>query len=177
MGKCRVAPLLGMTIPQGELQSLVMLHRIILVVVEAFPTRFESISMFTDSMCSVGALAKSLTLLKSYFGNRVSEILQLRKQISEMTDDLALVHHIPGEMNHANMGTHGLAKAEDLGRHSVWQNGPIFLLDKYKTWPKTGKGDREHAEIPRQVAGGATSQGWGSRTSPQEWETWARLQP
>ena len=36
-GKCRVAPLLGTTIPRGELQALVVLHRLLLTVVEAFP--------------------------------------------------------------------------------------------------------------------------------------------
>ena len=35
-----MAPLSGTTVPRGELQALVVLHRLILTVVEAFPYRF-----------------------------------------------------------------------------------------------------------------------------------------
>ena len=73
MGKCRVAPLLGMTVPRGEMQSLTILTRLMVVAAEAFPARFLSISSYTDSMCSIGALSKTSTTLKPYFGNRVSE--------------------------------------------------------------------------------------------------------
>ena len=41
MGKCRVAPILGMTVPRGEMQSLVILTRLLVVAVEAFPARFS----------------------------------------------------------------------------------------------------------------------------------------
>ena len=74
LGKCRVAPLLGMTIPRGELQSLVILNRLLLVVMEALSYRVQSISTFTDSLCSMGALEKSGGTLRPYFANRVSEI-------------------------------------------------------------------------------------------------------
>ena len=40
-GRCRVAPLLGSTIPRGELQALVMLHRLVSVIVDAFPFQFR----------------------------------------------------------------------------------------------------------------------------------------
>ena len=49
---------MGTTIPRGELQGLVVLHRLILAVVEAYPYRFKSIDAFTDSLCSMGALEK-----------------------------------------------------------------------------------------------------------------------
>ena len=105
MAKCRVAPLLGMTVPRGEMQSLAILTRLLVVAVEAFPARFQSISSYTDSMCSIGALSKTSTALKPYFGNRVSEIQHLRVQLAEYTDDLAPVHHIPGSRNPADVGT------------------------------------------------------------------------
>ena len=37
LAKCRVAPLLGMPIPRGELQALTILTRMLLVVAEAYP--------------------------------------------------------------------------------------------------------------------------------------------
>ena len=66
-GKCRVAPLLGSTIPRGELQALVMLHRLITVIVEAFPFTFESISTYSDSMCSIGAMQKPCSAMRPLF--------------------------------------------------------------------------------------------------------------
>ena len=59
LGKCRVAPALGMTIPRGEMQSLVVLHCLLLVAVEAFPMRCASVSAYTDSLCNIRALAKT----------------------------------------------------------------------------------------------------------------------
>ena len=70
--KCRVAPLLGMTVPRGELQALLILHRLLLSATENFPHRFGSISAFTDSQCSIGALEKKGNTMHPYFENRAS---------------------------------------------------------------------------------------------------------
>ena len=119
MAKCRVAPLVGMTIPRSELQSLTMLTRMIMVVAEAYPARFVSISMYTDSMCSIGVLSKT-SALKPYFSHRVSKILQIRQQLQELTDTLVPVHHMAGEMNPADLGTRGTTKLSDLQAKSMW---------------------------------------------------------
>ena len=105
IGKCCVAPLLGMTIPRGELQSLVILHRVLLVVLEAMPTRTRSVSCFTDSLCSIGAYNKLGGTLRPYFANRVAEVRQLRVQIGEITDCLVPIQHIAGSLNPADIGT------------------------------------------------------------------------
>ena len=135
IGKCRVAPLLGMTVPRGELQSLVILHRLLKVVVEAFPSRLKSISTFSDSLCSLGALVKTSGSMKPYFGNRVAEIHQLRDQIQEYTEDLQPVRHIRGPLNPADAGTRGLVGMDNLGDGSYWQEGPAFLKTRYDSWP------------------------------------------
>ena len=148
MGKCRVAPLLGMTVPRGEMQSLVILTRLMLVAVEAFPARFLSISAYTDSMCSLGALCRTSTALKPYFGNRVSEIQHLRSQLAELTDDLAPVHHIPGNLNPADIGTRGGVLVSELSEGSTWQCGPPFLRLPYESWPITTDEARYKAQVP-----------------------------
>ena len=148
LGKCRVAPLVGMTIPRGEMQSLTILSRLLVVVAEAYPAQFASISTFTDSMCSIGALAKVSTALKPYFGNRVSEILQLRAKLEEMTTDLAPVHHIPGDGNPADIGTRSGVRADQLGPGSLWQQGPPFLRLPYDQWPTTAEELRRTARVP-----------------------------
>ena len=134
MGKCRVAPLLGYTIPRGELQSLVVLHHLILIVAEAFPVRFDSILTFTDSTSSIGAIRKSASVLKPFFANRASDILQLRQQLGELTDNLVPVQHMAGNLNPANLVTRGQAGLKDLGEGYKWQHGPSFLLLPFEDW-------------------------------------------
>ena len=123
-GKCRVSPLCGTTIPRGELQALVVLHRLMLTVVEAFPYRFSTISAYTDSLCSLGAIYKSTAALRPYFGNRVMEIKRVREQLAEYTDELVPISHVPGEKNPADLGTRGQVSIGDLGPGSTWQTGP-----------------------------------------------------
>ena len=136
-GKCRVAPLLGTTIPRGELQALVVLHRLVLAVLEALPYRCVSVSTFTDSLCSLGAVHKPSSALKPFFGNRVLEILRIREQLITLTDDLAPISHVPGESNPADLGTRGLVSVGDLGPDSYWQTGPAYLLEDFEKWPRT----------------------------------------
>ena len=132
MAKSRVAPLLGMTIPRGELQSLVVMHRMLLVIAEAFPMQFQSISSYTDSMCSIGALAKSSGTLKPFFSNRVSEILHLREQLAGLTDLLAPVHHVAGDLNPADLGTRGAAKAPRLRTRLKMARGPQVFAGPFQ---------------------------------------------
>ena len=136
-GKCRVAPLLGTTIPRGELQALVVLHRLVLAVLEALPYRCLSVSTFTDSLCSLGAVHKPSSSMKPFFGNRVLEILRIREQLVDLTDELAPISHVPGEFNPADLGTRGLVSVGDLGPGSYWQTGPTFLQEDYEKWPRT----------------------------------------
>ena len=147
-GKCRVAPLSGTTVPRGELQAIVVLHRLLLTVAEAFPYRFSSISAFSDSLCSLGALHKPCSTLKPYFGNRVLEILRLREQLKMYTDDLAPVSHIPGEDNPADIGTRGSVNIGDLGPGSTWQLGASFLNNEFETWPRMTIEDAESNPPP-----------------------------
>ena len=146
--RCRVAPLLGTTIPRGELQALVVLHRLALTVLQAFPLRFLSVSLFTDSMCSVGALKKPTSSMKPFFGNRASEIGRIREQMKDYTDNLQPVSHIPGDWNPADVGTRGLVGVGDLGPGSAWQVGPAFLSQDFTKWPRDEGDDRVEDSVP-----------------------------
>ena len=150
MGKCRVAPLLGMTVPRGEMQALTIMTRLLVVAAEAFPARFVSISSYTDSMCSLGALSRTSSALKPYFGNRVSEIQHLRTQLFDLTDDLAPVHHVPGSLNPADVGTRSGVLVDELAGGSVWQCGPPFLCRPYEDWPITADEARYTARVPEE---------------------------
>ena len=148
MAKCRVLPLLGSTIPCSELQSLVILHHLAVVVLETYPARFCSFSAYTDSMSSIGALAKSTSVLKPYFANRISEIKKLQLQVRELSDKADGVHYVPGSLNHADLGTRGTASLRDLGIGSVWQSGPKFLTSPYQEWPRDSPKSLEKMSAP-----------------------------
>ena len=147
MGKCRVAPLLGMTVPRGEMQALTIMTRLLVVAAEAFPARFVSISSYTDSMCSLGALSRTSSALKPYFGNRVSEIQHLRTQLSDLTDDLAPVHHVPGTLNPADVGTRSGVLVDELTGGPHGSGGPPFLSRPYEDWPITTDEARYTARV------------------------------
>ena len=163
-GRCRVAPLLGTTIPRGELQALVVLHRLVTVVVDALPYRLQSISVYTDSFCSIGALRKSTSVLRPFFANRVMEIGRLREQLTGFTDDLPPVSHIPGEQNPADLGTRGLVSVGDLGPGSTWQVGPAFLAQGYEVLaPANGRRDTIGCDTPRRMSSFPVPSGEGTR--------------
>ena len=149
-GKCRVSPLHGTTVPRGELQALVVLHRLLLTVVQAFPYQFLTVSAYTDSMCSLGALQKSTAALRPFFGNRVMEIARLREQMCEMVVELPPVSHVSGEQNPADLGTRGRVSVGDLGPSSTWQVGPAFLRQDYGCWPGSPDKDAVLEEIPQE---------------------------
>ena len=147
-GKCRVAHLGGTTIPCGELQALVVLHRLILAITEAFRYHFPSISTYTDSLCSIGAVHKSTSALHPYFGNRVAELRLIREQLELVTDELAPISHILREDNLADLGTRGLVGIGDIRPGSTWQVGPKFLQSDYERWPRTSPSEVPDDEIP-----------------------------
>ena len=181
VGKCRVSPLHGTMIPRGELQAIVVLHRLVATVLEAFPFRCASVSLYTDSLCSIGALNKSCSALRPYFANRVLEVHRLRGQIATLTDDLAPVSHIPGDINPADQGTRETVGLEDLGPGSQWQTGPEFLLQNYENWPRTSTKDVDHVEVPAEegrVLFGVASEGPDMKSdNPVEKESWGKLPP
>ena len=147
-GKCRVAPLVGTTIPRGELQGLVVLHRLVLAVVEAYPYRFKSIDVFTDSLCSMGALEKSSAALRPFFGNRAAEVHRIRGELEARSDYLAPISHIPGEENPADLGTRGQVGIGDIGPGSTWQLGPSFLRQDYELWPRAPVSATAASQVP-----------------------------
>ena len=120
IGKCQVAPPLGIRISQGKLQSIVILHRLILVVIEAFPVKFWTMSTFTDLMCSINALKNTRSPMKQYFTNCVSEIIQLQAQIKKFAEELVPVHHIVGTLNAVDLGTRGHANRPNIRGSSEW---------------------------------------------------------
>jgi hypothetical protein len=167
MGKCRVTPLHGTTIPQAELQALVILLQLMRIVIQGLGFRPLWVQAFSDSTCTIAALKKSGAQLKPFFANRVAEANGLLAELSKMTEYLGAVGHVPGHDNPADIGTRGLASLADLGPGTLWQEGPAFLKVNREQWdlPKVNAGvvpDGECRMNPiRQVMSHSVTQGEG----------------
>ena len=138
--KSRVTPLSGLTIPRSELSSVVLNSRMSLTVCRALSKEEDLYPvgsvMLSDSECSISAIDKTSSALKPYFHNRVSEIRENRKAISEICE-VEEVFHVPGSLNVADIATHPGTKLSDLGEGSLWQTGPSFLCLRRELWPVT----------------------------------------
>ena len=136
LAKARVSPVHGTSTPRAEMQSLIMMMRLILTAVKSLPFKVERVVVALDSQCSIAATEKSGGLLGPYFANRVNEYYQLRGEIEELVDFAEPLQHVPGELNvSADMCTRGRAKADDLRPDSPWQGGPAFLRLERDQWP------------------------------------------
>ena len=107
--KAKVTPLSGLTVPRSELSGLVLATRLSLTTAKAL-SKEESLRplgavVLSDSECSISALDKTSSALKPYFHNRVSEIRENLREISEICN-VEEVFHVQGDLNIADLATH-----------------------------------------------------------------------
>ena len=149
--KARVTPVTGFTVPRSELSGVVLGSRMALTTVKALQSESsmlpKGVIMLADSMCSISAVDTTARVLKPFFNNRVSEILE---NISEMRKfcEVEDIFHVPGDLNPADLSTRGTAKVSDLGPDSFWYRGPTFLCSRRDggSWPVTR--DFVRSEVP-----------------------------
>ena len=136
--KSRVTPLTGLTIPRSELCGVVLNSRLCLTVCRALSLEKSlcpsGVIMLSDSECSISAVDKTSSALKPYFHNRVSEIRENMRAMSEICE-VEELHHVAGIDNIADIATHSGVKLSDLGPGSPWQTGPSFLCSRRDLWP------------------------------------------
>ena len=138
-GKARVTPLQGYTVPRSERSGATLASRMIGKVVTALQhldVKPVSSILLLDSECTISLLDASSKILKPFFQNRRSEIIEnianVRK-VCPMEDP----HHVAGALNVADLCTRGTAKVADIGPGSLWQSGPLFLVLGRDQWPVT----------------------------------------
>lgn len=86
IAKARVTPLSGLTIPRSEISGGVVVSRLVLRVVTALQSldsKPVSCVILLDSECTISTLEASSSLLKPYFHNRRSEILENMESVSK----------------------------------------------------------------------------------------------
>ena len=137
LGKGRVTPLCGFTVPRSEMSGGIVVSRLMLRVVRALQPMEDkpcSSIILLDSECTISTLEASASQLKPFFHNRRSEILENMDSVSKYCE-MEPVHWVASADNPADLLTRGTAKLADIGPGSVWQSGPKFLSLPRSEWP------------------------------------------
>ena len=77
-GKARVMPLKRNVTPCAELSGLLVLSRLLtsLSLWDGFPEKPSRVSFFGDSECTINSVEAEETVLKEWFDNQVTEVLE-----------------------------------------------------------------------------------------------------
>ena len=91
--------------------------------------------LWSDSRCVLYWLKDETKLLKRFIENRVTEIRKCK----------AIFRYVPSEFNPADIPSRG-AMPRALSESTLWWNGPKFLVETEKDWPKNEVPDQSHDE-------------------------------
>lgn len=117
--KTRVAPIKNCNIHRLELESALLLSKLVNRVCSTLDLESESAWLFSDSTTTLSWLSKPSNSWKIYVANRVRKI-QTVFTISNFA-------YINTKDNPADLGTRGI-QANKLKGNSLWEFGPGFLL-------------------------------------------------
>lgn len=145
MGKCKVAPTSGHTIPRLELCAAVLATEIAETVKDSLGVQFHSVKFYTDSKVILGYICNQKRRFYTYVANRVEKIRRFCSPDQW--------NFIPTHLNPADDGTRGLTV--DKMQDSRWLSGPLFLL-KPELEPQSTEvfpliGPEEDSEIRKEV--------------------------
>ena len=119
ISKTKVSPLKGLTIPRLELCAAHLLTRLMKFTLSCFDNPLSHFC-YSDSRVVLSWLKKSPSLLKTYVGNRVSQIQRMLPSAEWM--------YVPTGENPADLASRGLSPAELLVKN-LWWHGPSWLAD------------------------------------------------
>ncbi|XP_061186136.1 uncharacterized protein LOC133194158 [Saccostrea echinata] len=117
MGKSKLSPQLGHTIPRLELCAAVLCTELAAFVLKHIDTTIHEVKFYTDSRIVLGYIYNQTKRFHTYVTNRVQRIRQhsTPKQWN----------YISSEANPADIGSRGIF-ANELP-HSMWLQGPVCL--------------------------------------------------
>lgn len=125
--KGKLATLKSTTIPRLELAAAHLGAKLANKVASILSIAKEDIFYWTDSEIVLYWLRKFPAELKTYVGNRISEIQE--------TSDVKAWSHVRSLDNPADCLSRGMA-ADKLLLHEIWWKGPSFLKKPEDLWPK-----------------------------------------
>ena len=139
--KSRVTPLRRQTTPRTEMQSAVMGARLATTIKQNSLWDFDNVYHIVDSECTIATLRKETTALKTYMGNRASEILE--------TTTVDQFLHVDTKDNIADLGTRNDGTVDRISGGSPWQIGEWWMPLPKRDWPVNQKEIGEH-HIPEE---------------------------
>ena len=117
LGKAKVAPSRGLTIPRMELCAAVLAVDIATIIQDQLHIDSDAFTYYSDSQVVLGYVTNETRRFYVFVGNRVNNIRN-RSSPDQWK-------YVPTELNPANLATRSIA-ASDL-KESVWLKGPSFL--------------------------------------------------
>lgn len=126
LGKSKLSPEKGHTIPRLELCGAVLAVDLFQSVSENLYQKVDAVKFYTDSKIVLGYIGNKTRRFHTYVSNRVQKILAV-------TDPLQW-NYVPSEKNPADIGSRG-ATVDQLG-NSLWLSGPSFLVQEYESNPE-----------------------------------------
>ncbi|XP_026462660.1 uncharacterized protein LOC113365282, partial [Ctenocephalides felis] len=137
--KSRVAPIKHVTLPRLELCSTLLLVRLYNSICKIFKHRVHDIFFWSDSSIALTWINTSPSKLKSFVGNRVSEI----QKCTNVT-----WRHVPSADNPADLISRGVTGVKLRDCH-LWWCGPQWLKSNINLWPEIFNVN-ETANLPEQ---------------------------
>ncbi|XP_028968437.1 uncharacterized protein LOC114828435 [Galendromus occidentalis] len=127
LAKSRVAPLRNATIPRLELMALTLAAEALSYIRTQCRIECEEEHLWTDnSGVFFQATSEYPEKLPTFARNRVQKIRQLAGR--------ATIHHVPGQLNPADLVSRGCTFSEF--ERSCWLSGPDFIRKPKSMWPK-----------------------------------------
>ena len=143
-GKARVTPSakkvdqLTKSTPRTELRGLVILTRLMTAALAGLDGELpRRITLNGDSECTIAAVECEDDVLKSWFANRVAEVLGHMEAWAKLGIKVDPLQHWPGIRNIADIATKGKASLSDVGPGSEWQDGPWEISCPRESWPSS----------------------------------------
>ena len=125
IGKARLVPLKGLTIPRAELCGALIAARLNSVIKDQLDVDLVSSTFFTDSRIVLSYIKNEEKRYKTFVANRVAEIRSSSRPESWF--------HIESSQNPSDILSRG-CNASDIPID--WFKGPSFLSDFKCNWPK-----------------------------------------
>lgn len=117
LGKAKVAPASGHTIPRLELCAAVLAVELAETIQEQLHISLQDMQFYTDSQVILGYITNETRRFYVYVSNRVAKIRH--------SSNPEQWHYVPTNQNPADLATRGLEPA--ALQNSLWLRGPDFL--------------------------------------------------